>query len=156
VTGYVVYVDGQRAASTAGLSASVTGADCSTPCQVTVEAHDAAGNASPRAAITVTTPAPVASGAVTGLVVTPKASQVKIGFTLTAAASVSILVLDGNGNIVTHKLTNVQMAAGPHAFYWKLKDDSGRSVAPGTYDVRVTAGSTGPVTQLAAVFNLPG
>ena len=156
MTGYVVYVDGQQAASTAGLSASVTGVDCSTPCQVTVEAHDAAGNASPRAAITVTTPAPVANGAVTGLVVTPKASQVKIAFTLTADASVSILVLDGNGNIVTHKLTNAQMAAGPHAFYWKLKDDSGRSVAPGTYDVRVTAGSTGPVTQLAAVFNLTG
>ena len=156
VTGYVVYVDGQQAASTAGLSASVTGVDCSTPCQVTVEAHDAAGNASPRAAITVTTPAPVANGAVTGLVVTPKASQVKIAFTLTADASVSILVLDGNGNIVTHKLTNAQMAAGPHAFYWKLKDDGGRSVAPGTYDVRVTAGSTGPVTQLAAVFNLTG
>jgi hypothetical protein len=156
VTGYVVYVDGQKVASTAGLSTSVTGVDCSAPCQVTVEAHDAAGNDSPRAAITVTTPSVVPTGAVTGLVVTPKASQVKIAFTLTAAASVSILVLDENGNIVTHKLTDAQLAAGSHTFYWKRKNDAGSSVAAGTYAVHVAAGSSGLVTSLAAVFNLPG
>jgi hypothetical protein len=155
VTGYVVYVDGNQAASTAGLSTSVSGVDCSTVCQVTVEAHDAAGNASPRAAITVTAPSPVVPAAVTGLDVQPRTSQVKIAFTLTAAASVTIVVLDGYGNIVTHKLSNAQLAAGSHVFYWKLKDDSGRSVAPGTYGVRVSASSTGPSTQLEAVFKLP-
>jgi hypothetical protein len=155
VTGYVVYVDGNQAASTAGLSTSVSGVDCSIACHVTVEAHDAAGNASPRAAITVTTPSPVVTAAVTGLDVQPRTSQVKIAFTLTAAASVTVMVLDGYGNIVTHKLSNVQLAAGPHVFYWKLKDDSGRPVAPGTYGVRVSASSTGPSAQLEAVFKLP-
>jgi hypothetical protein len=154
VAGYNVWVGGSKVLSTSNLSAAVTGVDCSTGCQVWVEAHDAAGNLSPRASITVQTPAPVVATAISNLTATPKTGQVKIAFTLGAKATVSITILDSTGSVVTHKLTNATLAAGPQTFYWKLKDDHGQPVAAGTYSANVFVSGTSGNASQAAFFHL--
>jgi len=154
VSRYDILVDGVRATSTTALGATVTGKNCSAGCSVSVVARDAAGNASPPATVVVTSPPPAAGGTASGLVVTPSATQVKVAFTLSASATVSVVISNASGAVVARKLTNAQLAGGPQAVYWKRKDDRGSPVAPGTYSVRVTTGSPVVTSSLAAVFRL--
>jgi hypothetical protein len=57
VTGYDVYLGADRVGSTTGTSFPVTGLLCGASYDVGVEAHDAAGNVSPRAPLTASTAA---------------------------------------------------------------------------------------------------
>jgi glycosyl hydrolase family 26 len=155
VSRYHVYVDGAKVSSTQGLSISVTGVECSAGCQVAVEAEDGAGNVSPRATTTVRTVPPVVDGTASGLVVTRIPLQVKIAFVLSGRTTVSIVVANSAGTIVTHKLTNAVLPAGPQTVYWKLKDDNGRLVPGGIYSVRLITGTGGSISSsLTAFFRL--
>lgn len=145
VTGYNVYVNGTKVTSTTALSKGITGTPCPTGCSAWVEAFDAAGNTSPRAGITVQTPVPQTTLALSGLTATVRATQVKISFNLAAPSTVSLLILNESGTTVTHKLVNVTLSAGVHTYYWKLKDDHGQQVPSGTYGAVVSeSGSAGP------------
>jgi chitodextrinase len=65
VSGYIVYVNGTQAATTAATSFTVTGLSCATSYQLGVEAFDGSGNVSPRALTSrSTTPCPDNGGLV--------------------------------------------------------------------------------------------
>ena len=154
VTGYNVYINGSKVSSTAGLTKSITGTSCPTGCSAWVEAYDAAGNLSPRTGIDVNTPVVPATTAVGGLTATPKTGQVKISFTLSAPGTVSLVIVNSSGTTITHKLSGVLLSGGTHTYYWKLKDDRGQVVSPGTYGAVVSSSGSGGSASVGAYFHL--
>jgi len=151
VAGYNVYVDGTKVASTTALSKDITGTPCPTGCTAWVEAYDAAGNVSPRDGITVQTSVSQSTLPLSGLTATVGATQVKVSFTLASPSTVSLVIVNGSGAAVRHKLVSVSLSAGAHTFYWKLKDDHGQLVPAGTYGAVVSvSGAAGPAS--ASVF----
>lgn len=67
---------------------------------------------------------------------------------VTAAGSVTVQVLDSNGNVV-RSLPLGSQSAGLAQFNWDGKDDSGNALASGTYTLKATSGSASLDTYVA-------
>jgi flagellar hook capping protein FlgD len=82
-----------------------------------------------------------AASAVLRLVAAPSPSPgvTTINYSLEVSGFVTIDVFDAAGSRV-RRLAQGSDAAGPHAIAWDGRDESGRSVASGTYFVRLTTG----------------
>jgi len=63
-----------------------------------------------------------------------------IRYDLPQASRVTLLVYDLSGRLVRSLLSGETMSAGHYEAIWQGRDDSGRSVASGTYFYRLTAG----------------
>ncbi|WP_130619390.1 flagellar hook assembly protein FlgD [Dyella amyloliquefaciens] len=74
--------------------------------------------------------------------------SVKGAVNVTNASDVTVQVLDSNGNVVRNMPLGAQ-SAGLAQFTWDGKDDSGNTVAQGTYTVQAAAGSTSLDTYVA-------
>ncbi len=68
------------------------------------------------------------------------AAGTRLSFALGAPAEVSATVFDVRGRRV-RTLDAGALGAGPHTLRWDGRDRAGRSVAPGVYVVRLTAGA---------------
>jgi len=67
---------------------------------------------------------------------------------VTAASNVTVQVLDGSGNVVRTLPLGAQNA-GLSQFTWDGKDDSGNTVADGSYTLKATAGTSSLDTYVA-------
>ena len=67
----------------------------------------------------------------------PSSRRVNVAFRLQEAAGVRLGVFDLAGRRVSALLRGEGLAAGPHSVAWDGRDDSGREVAPGIYEVRI-------------------
>lgn len=73
---------------------------------------------------------------------------VKGAVNVTATGSVTVQVLDGSGNVVRNIDMGTQ-SAGLQQFSWDGKDDSGNTVAAGTYTLKAASGSASLDTYVA-------
>ena len=96
------------------------------------------------------TPAPIAAPAVSALAIsslsvtpTPMRSSATVSFRLSAPASVTVTILDANGNLVQTLLSNPSQASGSVTAAWDRKDASGKRVKAGTYTVWAHATNQG-------------
>lgn len=72
---------------------------------------------------------------------------IKGAINVTAASSPTVQVLDGSGNVVRTIALGAQ-SAGLAQFSWDGKDDSGNTVAKGTYTLQASSGSGSASTSL--------
>jgi hypothetical protein len=97
--------------------------------------------------------APLAAPLVTGLLAprpNPFNPLVEIGYVLTEAGWVQLQVFDLRGRLVRTLLAEA-LSAGPHSAAWDGLDGRGRSVASGSYVLRMTAGQLVQQQRLALV-----
>jgi len=73
---------------------------------------------------------------------------VKGAVNVTAAGSVTVQVVDANGNVVRNLPLGSQ-SAGLAQFSWDGKDDNGNALAAGTYSLKATSGSASLDTYVA-------
>jgi flagellar basal-body rod modification protein FlgD len=73
---------------------------------------------------------------------------VKGAVNVTAAGSVTVQVLDSNGNVVRNMALGSQ-SAGLSQFSWDGKDDNGNALGAGTYTVQAASGSASLDTYLS-------
>lgn len=120
----------------------------------TVSARDAAGNASPPLEKRLAVHTALA-GVATSLPAiwpadpngsAPRAAEVS--FTLGAAATVSVAILDAAGRTVATVAPRAPRDAGFHAVGWDGTGADGRPVAPGAYRASVVAASGGLATRI--------
>lgn len=88
------------------------------------------------------TPAAIAAPAPSALAIsslsltpTPMKSSATVSFLLSAPASVTLTILDANGNLVRTLLSNPSQASGTVTAAWDRKDAYGKRVRSGTYTV---------------------
>jgi hypothetical protein len=83
--------------------------------------------------------------AVTALAVnpTPMSTQGPVSFTINAAATVTVRILDASGAVVRTLLTTAAEPSGVVDVVWDRKNDAGRKVKAGTYTVTVQASDAG-------------
>jgi hypothetical protein len=95
-------------------------------------------------------PAPPAGGpvALAPAAPNPFGGSTLLRFSLPAPATVSLAVFDARGRCVRHLLRDHPAAAGPHALDWDARDDTGRSVPPGVYFVRLATPAGDATTRL--------
>ncbi|MGO4503238.1 MULTISPECIES: flagellar hook assembly protein FlgD [unclassified Dyella] len=72
---------------------------------------------------------------------------IKGAINVTAASSPTVQVLDGSGNVIRTIALGAQ-SAGLAQFSWDGKDDSGNTVAKGTYTLQASSGSGSASTSL--------
>lgn len=86
----------------------------------------------------------VSSVVVTSEVSTMGGEQASIRFELTRAdANADVLVIDNEGNEVRALERGAALNEGPHSYRWDLNAESGATVAPGDYRIRVLLGEQG-------------
>jgi hypothetical protein len=81
----------------------------------------------------------------------PTAGPCRIEFDLPGAGLVDVEVFDVGGRRVTHLAQHRNFEAGPQTLEWRLSDGHGRTVSPGIYFVRVTAGRNNGVRKILVV-----
>jgi len=85
-----------------------------------------------------------------GAVPNPFNPMTDIKFSLPHEARVSLKIYDISGRLV-QDLVHENMAAGEHSVRWMGRDNAGKSVASGTYFVRLVAGSETSVKSMVLV-----
>ncbi len=86
----------------------------------------------------------------TGAVPNPFNPQTDIKFSLPRDASVQLKLYDVSGRLV-RSLVNETMTAGAHSVRWTGRDDAGKSVASGTYFMRLVANGETSVKSMVLV-----
>ncbi len=86
----------------------------------------------------------------TGAVPNPFNPATDLKFSIPRDASVSLKLYDVSGRLVRN-LVNERMSAGRHEVRWNGRDDGGRSVASGTYFVRLLVDGVSTVKSMALV-----
>ncbi len=86
----------------------------------------------------------------TGAVPNPFNPQTHIKFSLPRDAHVSLNLYDVSGRLVRSLVSNT-MTAGDHSVRWAGRDDAGKSVASGTYFMRLVAGGETSVRSMVLV-----
>ncbi len=85
-----------------------------------------------------------------GAVPNPFNPQTDIKFSLPRAGHVDLNLYDVSGRLV-RSLLNDNMAAGAHSVRWSGRDDAGKSVASGTYFMRLVAGGETSVRSMVLI-----
>ena len=70
----------------------------------------------------------------------PTSRDVSFNLQLASAASVRVQVVDIAGRLVSLLMENRKLLPGTHHLRWNGRDDSGRPVGPGVYQVRISTG----------------
>ena len=93
---------------------------------------------------------PAAAGLALAAQPNPANPRVRLSFDLPRAGRVSLVVVDLRGRVV-RRLSDGELAAGPHAVAWDGTDDTGRAVASGSYLARLQTADGVVSTGLALV-----
>lgn len=94
--------------------------------------------------------------AVTGLAMSPQpvAKSGVVGYSLSTAASVTVVVTTPSGALVRTLVAGASQGSGSQSLAWDRRDGKGRRVASGTYRARVTATAQGATTTVSADFTV--
>jgi flagellar hook assembly protein FlgD len=71
-----------------------------------------------------------------------RSGPIAITYTLSSEANTTIRILGGNGREVFTVTRGRADRAGENSVLWALRDNQNRSVAPGSYQVEITAETT--------------
>ena len=72
-----------------------------------------------------------------------RSRETHIGFKLTRAASVTVVIRNARGRAVRHLVTKHGYHAGSHTLLWRTRSDRGHALPGGRYTIAVTATASG-------------